>query len=123
MLNFSTFLESRTSKRNDLLGRWTALPAKPIPLQPKPFAHYGTSLDEDTIRITGSQEFIEAILARLKDLLVFENQDVKLDISFNQTQYGHAGSQNPNYEFKFSAVYRDPNKKIARGPNLMLYNK
>jgi hypothetical protein len=116
MLSFNSFLES---KSKNLLQIWTALQPRPIPLQPKPYAHYGTSLDEDTIRITGSKEFIESVLARLKELLIFENQDIKLDIAFRQTKYEHAGSGTPSYEFKFSAVYRDPAKKTPMGPRLI----
>lgn len=119
MKSFSSFLETKMDKRKNLLAIWTTLQPSPIPLQPKPFAHYGTSLDEDTIRITGSKEFIESILARLKELLYLENKDVKLDIDFKQTRYKHAGSENPNYEFTFSATYRDPAKKAPVGPRLI----
>lgn len=119
MQSFSTFLETKSKDRQTLLQKWTVLEPRPIPLQPKPFAHYGTSIDEDTIRITGSKEFVESILARLKELLMFENKDVKLDIDFRPTRYQHAGSDKPNYEFTFSSTYRDPAKKIPVGPRLI----
>jgi hypothetical protein len=119
MLSFNKFLESKSEDRKGFLNKWASLQPRPIPLQPKPYGHYGTSLDEDTIRITGSEEFIESILAKLKDLLIFENKDIKLDVDFKPSKYSHAGGSNPNYEFKFSATYRDPAKKIPMGPRII----
>lgn len=117
MQSFLEYSKRRDGKRTGVLSYWNSLdPHKPIPLTPKPYGHYGTSIDEDTVRITGSKDFVSSIMARLKDLLTYESPSVKLDVEFVPTEYRHAGGYDPNYEFNFSAIYRKPGMKQPVGP-------
>jgi hypothetical protein len=52
----------------------------------KPIAvdHQGSTRVEDGIRITGNPQFIAAVLARLKEILMYENEQSKIEIIYNQ---------------------------------------
>ena len=52
---------------------------------PVPYKHSGSTYDRDGIRITGSREFVDAVLSRLTDLLEFENEIVRLQVVYKQT--------------------------------------
>lgn len=120
-MNFRAFCENKSNKA-EIISHWSQLtPRGPIPITPKPHDHYGTSLDEDTIRVTGSQQFIDAILARLRELIQLETQDTELEVRYEKSRYEHAGSNVPNFQFYCSVKYKNPARKIPKGP-VMRYN-
>lgn len=116
-LKFNEFVNQQKESMNkkEIMAHWTGLPMTPIAVTPEPKDHYGTSMDEDTLRITGSKEFIDSILVRLKDILQHENPETELDVKYQVSEYEHAGSSMPNYKFYCSIKYRNSAKKIPKG--------
>jgi hypothetical protein len=103
--------------KDEIVSHWKSLTATSmIPITPKPRDHYGTSLDEDTIRVTGSKEFIDSVMVRLKEFLQFDTSETELDVKYQASKYEHAGGLSPNFHFYCSVKYRDGNKKIPKGP-------
>jgi len=68
------------------LRHWHGLPdTQPISPDPIPYKHQGSTYDEDGIRITGSRQFIDSVLSRIKDVLKFENTVTRLGISYQES--------------------------------------
>jgi hypothetical protein len=79
--------QSWSAKKAEVLDIWKKLrPNLPVYIQPMKDGGDGgpsrSSYGEDGIRITGSWQFIASVLARLKDLLPFENDNTKLKLVF-----------------------------------------
>jgi hypothetical protein len=69
-----------------ILDHWDGLSEdQPIAMSPLESNHKGSSYDQDSIRITGSQEFIDGCLSRLKSLMQYEEGSTLLQISYQQT--------------------------------------
>lgn len=68
---------------------------KPTKLNPEPipYKHKGTTVDQDGIRICGSLEFIASVMARLKDLIEFENNETRIGIAFSELTDRESGSR------------------------------
>jgi len=116
-MNFREYIEKKMGK-GEFLNYWKTLnPNAPINILPKPHDHWGTTVDEDTIRITGSSQFIDCILSRLKDLINVASQDIEIDAKYEKSPYEHAGNpMTASYVFRFSTRYKNPAVKIAKGP-------
>jgi hypothetical protein len=72
--------------KQEVIDRWSALgPDHPMRVTPISYKHTGSSFDQDSIRITGSQEFIDSILARLIDLLEYDSNGTRLHVMYTQT--------------------------------------
>jgi hypothetical protein len=72
--------------KSEIISYWKKLrPDTPVFMRPMSYTHQGSTYGEDGIRITGSPKFIGSILARLKEVLVFENPATKLSIAYRQT--------------------------------------
>ena len=56
-----------------------------------PYKHEGTTFDQDGIRITGSREFIDSVLSKLKELLQYENSSTRLQASYQQSTCKETG--------------------------------
>ena len=53
-------------RKKDILSHWRGLaPNQPIQPAVVPYRHEGTTYGQDGIRLTGSPEFIDAVLSRL----------------------------------------------------------
>lgn len=76
------------AKRADVLKFWQGLrPNMPIRPTPVNKQHKGTKFREDGLRITGSPDFINGVLSRLKDLLQYEsNPGTKLEVEYRQIE-------------------------------------
>jgi len=76
------------AKRADVLKFWQGLtPNQPIQVEPVSKFHHGTKFREDGLRITGSPEFINGVLSRVKDLLQYDaNPATKLDVEYRQIE-------------------------------------
>lgn len=73
-------------RKKDLLGHWQGLRTDlPLTPSPVPYRHEGSTYAEDGIRITGSPQFIDAVLGRLKDLLKFEGTETRLQVSYRES--------------------------------------
>jgi hypothetical protein len=86
---FKTFTEGFQRKpwkarRADVLRFWQSLrPNQPIQPTPVSKYHRGTKFREDGLRITGSPDFINGVLSRIKDLIQYDtNPTTKLEIEY-----------------------------------------
>ena len=79
-------------RKNQALKHWNKLETdqalKPVPV---PYKHTGSTYDQDGIRVTGSPEFIDSVLSRLKDLLQYENGETRLQLVYNQSTCKKSG--------------------------------
>ena len=70
----------------ELLEKWKGLKRKrPLRPRPVPYKHKGSTFDQDGIRITGTRQFVDAILSRLTEFLEYENEIVRLQVSYSQS--------------------------------------
>lgn len=104
------------ASREDILKHWNSLRPSQIVFRPLPEDKKGSTFTEDGIRFTGTREFIDACLARFKDLLSYENMNTKLDVVWRQI-----GPKNivdvrdgvPTYVFYLYIKERSPGQNIA----------
>ncbi|MCK9458150.1 MAG: hypothetical protein M0R80_00540 [Proteobacteria bacterium] len=85
---FREYIEAKPwkAKRADIIKFWQGLRPN-MPLRPTPVnkQHKGTKFREDGLRITGSPDFINGVLSRLKDLLQYDTfPGTKLEIEYRQ---------------------------------------
>ena len=84
--------------KNEIIAHWDKVKAnQPIAIRPVPYKHKGTTYAEDGIRLTGSQEFIDSILSRLKDLLDHEGDGTRLQLVYKQSVDKDTGAELPSY--------------------------
>ena len=84
--------------KEQLVTHWEALPANQ-PIQPSavPYKHKGSTYDQDGLRITGSQTFIDGVLSRFKDLLEYENGATRLQVNHQETVDRYSGQKTGTY--------------------------
>lgn len=70
------------------LQQLMGMAVKPLKFAVIPYKHEGSTYGEDSIRLTGSKEFIEAVLQRLgpADLLANENLTTRLQVAYQQVK-------------------------------------
>ena len=77
----------KSYSKAEVIQKWTAADVgqalKPCPIV---YKHEGTTIDQDGVRICGSESFIMAVLSHLKPLLKYENGGTRLGIAFSQIQ-------------------------------------
>jgi hypothetical protein len=75
-----------SGKKQDILQMWKSLqPDIPVhmePLTPSQEGQNQSSYGEDGIRITGSKNFIAGVLAKLKEIIGYENDYTRLRLVF-----------------------------------------
>lgn len=76
------------AKKADVVQFWQQLkPNMPLAITPINPMHKGTRFREDGMRITGSPEFINSILSRIKDFIQYDtNPGTKLDVEYRQIE-------------------------------------
>ena len=75
------------AKKAEVLDFWRKLqPNLPIKMQPVSGDHKGTRFRSDGIRVTGSPEFINSVISRIKDMAEFEGPGVRLDVEYRQIE-------------------------------------
>ena len=86
-MEFRLWLEQEAWKgiKSEVLRFWRGLQDQPINPTPIPVHHKGSSYTQDAIRITGTSEFINSVLSRIKDFMRFETPSVELDVDYRQT--------------------------------------
>jgi hypothetical protein len=76
-------------KKDEMLAHWNEIAGKSTApeLNPDavPYKHEGSTYDQDGIRITGSRDWIDSVLYRLRDLLKFENGTTRLQVVYKQS--------------------------------------
>ena len=95
-----------SAKKPEILQMWRNIrPNMPIimtPIVPKSDSEEGSSsYGEDGIRISGSQNFIAGVLARLKDILGYENPHTKLRLVFRGAESKDGSFQPEKQSFVF----------------------
>jgi len=85
-MQFREYIDRKPWKahRADIIQFWQNLRAN-IPIRPRPVDkfHKGTRFRQDGLRITGSPDFINGVLSRLKDILQYDNYPgTKLDVEY-----------------------------------------
>lgn len=84
-VNFSVKPKWKASKAQ-ILKYWKTLGGEqPIPMKAIKYDHKGSTYGEDGIRITGSPNFIQAVLGKLRELLRYEGPETKLGVVYRQT--------------------------------------
>jgi hypothetical protein len=79
--------------KKEVLRRWECLPRNlPLQMEAIPYKHRGTAFAEDGIRITGSQQFIDSVLSRLKDLLKYEDDLTRLQLVYKESLDKESGA-------------------------------
>jgi len=73
--------------KDQMLDRWRRIPnnlsLRPTPV---PYKHRGSTYDEDGIRITGTPQFIDSVLSRLRDLLAYESATTRLQVVYQESR-------------------------------------
>ncbi len=79
-------------EKKAFLKHWSGLRANQK-LNPKPvrYTHEGSTYAEDGIRITGSRQFVESVLSRLKDLLTYEAEETRLQAVYQRSSDRESG--------------------------------
>jgi len=95
------------ASKEQILSFWRTLsPGAPIAIKPIPYDHEGSTIQEDTVRITGSKEFIASVLTRLKDFLNYENQDTKIMAAYRQSPRSFLPGNKNSYIFYLQVMER-----------------
>ena len=87
-MEFKVWLEEQEAwkaKKSEIMRFWHML--NDLPILPKPISvkHKGSSYDQDGIRITGTSDFINSILSKMKEFLRFQNNPtVDLAVEYRQ---------------------------------------
>ena len=85
-------------RKEEFLTHWQGIkPNQSIAIEPVPYKHRGSTYAEDGIRITGSQQFIDSMLSRIKDLLDYENDSTRLQVVYKQSQDRESGAPLAGY--------------------------
>lgn len=79
-------LKGWKAAKSQVMKHWTQLPpGRPMAeLRTIPYDHKGPTYSYDGLRVTGSPNFIDAVLSRLKDLLAYEGNDTHLQVIYKQ---------------------------------------
>jgi hypothetical protein len=81
-----TALKPWKAGKDEILQFWTALPPT-MPIQPYkivPTDYKGSTYQYDGIRITGTQQFINSVVSRMKDLINYDQGQTKLHLLYRQ---------------------------------------
>lgn len=76
-----------SASKDEIISLWKGLnPSMPLNVAPISTQHKGSTYGEDGIRITGSTDFINSVLSKLKPFLSYETPNTKLAVSYRETQ-------------------------------------
>ena len=85
-------------RKAEILEHWKELPeALPLRPCPVPYKHRGSTYDQDGIRVTGSEQFIDSVLSNVKELLGYENIVTRLQLSYQQSKDRESGVLLPSF--------------------------
>ena len=101
-------------KKKEILEHWQSMKQRRhLAPKPVPYKHKGSTFDEDGIRITGSKDFIDAVLSRLTELLSCENAETRLQLSYQQAKDKNTGNLLDSYTCYIQVHERGDEAKIA----------
>lgn len=79
-------------RKAEFVEHWAGLARKKvIKVKPVAYKHKGSTFDEDGIRITGSPEFVDAVLSRISDMLEHENELTRLQVAYQPVKDRETG--------------------------------
>ena len=91
--NQATKTKANNMKKDQMLTHWRGLdPNQKLKPAPVPYKHTGTTYAQDGLRITGSPQWIDAVLSRLQDLLEFENGQTRLQVVYKESRDRETGA-------------------------------
>lgn len=100
-------------KKPDIIKYWSNLPAS-IPIQPVnivPRNYKGSTYMYDGVRVTGSHQFINGVISRLKDIINYDGGNTKLFLRYHQQIDKKTHHPLPN-SFVFYAQVRGQDGKV-----------
>jgi len=90
-------MKAKRMRKWAMLKYWTAIePNQSISPEPVPDRHRGSTYGQDSIRVTGSANFCDGVLSRLKDLLSHESVDTRLQVNYQQVTDRETGHPMPD---------------------------
>ena len=114
MLEFKQWVEvtqNWKAKKKEIIPFWQSLPNSPlIPYNIVPKDHLGSTHAYDGIRITGSHQFVNSAISKLKDMLNYEGERTKLHLLYRQQVDKNTQSPLPN-SFVFYVQVKERTKK------------
>jgi len=82
----TTNIKGTKMKKAEILTHWNSIePDQKIKIAEVPYKHRGSTYDQDGIRLTGSKEFIDSVLSRIKELLSYENHVSRLQLVYKES--------------------------------------
>ena len=85
-------------KKDKFIKYWKGLRKnQKLQLKPIPYTHKGTTFAEDGIRITGSRAFVDSVLSRLKDMLDYESEETRLQVTYDRSTDRDTGKKLCSY--------------------------
>jgi hypothetical protein len=101
------------AKKADVINHWKNLTSNlPIKMDAVPEQHKGTRFRSDGLRITGSPQFINSVLSRIKDMADFEKSGDRLDVEYRQIQAKMSNDSELDFVFYCHLVQNDKKLKI-----------
>ena len=101
-------------KKAQFLDHWQGIESdQKINISPVTYKHEGSTYDEDGIRLTGSREFIDSVLSRLKDLLNHENGSTRLQVVYKESTNRHTQELLDSYNCYIQVHERGGQAKMA----------
>lgn len=101
-------------KKADFLKHWQEIkPDQNIKIDSIAYKRGGSTYDCDGIRLTGSTEFIDSVLSRLKDLLKHENGNTRLQVVYKQSTDRHTQQLIDGYNCYIQVHERGGEAKIV----------
>jgi len=93
-MTFRKFLEQKeiskpwVARKDEVMKLWNSVKADaPLQVQPVSAHHIGKRFDQDGVRITGSSQFINSVLGRLKSFLFYsDHPSLDLDVKYRSVQ-------------------------------------
>ncbi|RDJ35142.1 MAG: hypothetical protein DWQ19_09920 [Crenarchaeota archaeon] len=115
-MNFREFFEKKAwkAKKADVIQFWQNIkPNLPIQMEPVSATHKGTRFRSDGIRITGSPQFINSVLSRIKDIIQLQSGDVRLDVEYREIENKEGDTTPSTQEYVFYVHLVDKNNDFV----------
>lgn len=109
----TTGVKPWSAKKPEILQLWRNLrPDQPIYMTPmtKKMSGGNQSYGEDGVRITGSWNFISAVMGRIKDVMAYENPSSKLRLVFRGVDKNKGNPNKVSYVFYVNLENRSAGK-------------
>lgn len=108
--------------KGEALEHWRNLPVQPVAQPvPIPYKHAGSTYGADGIRIEGTREFIDSVLAQLKPILECENASTRIGLNYQEVE-ARPGVADSHKAFAFAGNWVCYIKVHARGDEAQAVN-